>query len=192
MYLKGEKCFTDKCPVSRRTYPPGEHGRRFVKETEYSVRLQEKQKARRVYGILETQFRNYYHLAARKKGVTGENLLRLLETRLDNVVYRIGLGASRTEARQLVAHGHIAVNGKRVDIPSYGVRKGDIIGLTEKGKKLAKLKEIIASASQAETPSWLDVDFKKVQVKVKVKDLPVREDIATDLKEQLIVEFYSK
>lgn len=190
LYLKGEKCFTDKCPVSRRTYPPGEHGRRFVKETGYSVRLQEKQKARRMYGILERQFRNYYHLATKKKGVTGEHLLRLLETRLDNVVYRIGLGASRSEARQLVCHGHIAVNGKRVDIASYRVGKGDVISLTEKGKKLAKLKEIIESASQTEAPSWLDVDFKKVQAKV--KDLPAREDIATDLKEQLIVEFYSK
>lgn len=190
LYLKGEKCFTDKCPVSRRSYPPGEHGRRFIKETEYSVRLQEKQKARQMYGILETQFRNYYHRAAKKRGVTGENLLQLLETRLDNVIYRIGLGTSRSEARQLVCHGHIAVNGKRVDIPSYRVRKGDVVSLTVKGKKLAKLKEIIESASQAETPSWLDVDFKKVQAKV--KDLPVREDMATDLKEQLIVEFYSK
>lgn len=190
LYLKGEKCFSDKCPVSRRTYAPGEHGRRFTKETEYSVRLKEKQKARRIYGILETQFHNYYSLAARERGVTGENLLRMLETRLDNVVYRLGLGASRSEARQLVSHGHIAVNGKRVDIPSYRVRKSDVISLTERGKKRANLKEVIERASQGEFPSWLDVDFKKVRAKV--KDLPVRGDIVTDLKEQLIVEFYSK
>jgi small subunit ribosomal protein S4 len=190
LYLKGEKCFTDKCPVSRRTYPPGEHGRRYVKETEYSLRLQEKQKARRIYGILEGQFRNYYELAARQRGVTGENLLRLLETRLDNVVHRLGLGRSRSEARQLVLHGHIAVNGRRVDIPSYCVKKGDAINLTPKGKKLERIKESAALASQGEVPTWLEIDFEKL--KAKVKELPAREDIITDLSEQLIVEFYSK
>lgn len=190
LYLKGEKCFTDKCPVSRRTYPPGEHGRRYVKESEYSLRLHEKQKARRMYGILEGQFRNYYELAARQKGVTGENLLRLLETRLDNVVYRLGLGRSRSEARQLVGHGQIAVNGKRVDIPSYRVKKGDVVGLTSRGGKLERIRESAALASEGEVPAWLEIDFEKI--KAKVKEIPAREDIVIDLSEQLIVEFYSK
>lgn len=190
LYLKGEKCFTDKCPVSRRAYPPGEHGRRYVKETEYSLRLQEKQKARRMYGILEGQFRNYYELAARQKGITGENLLRLLETRLDNVVYRLGLGRSRSEARQLVKHGHIAVNGRKVDIPSYRVKKEDIISLTPKSEKLDRIKESAALASQGEIPIWMEMNFEKL--KAKIKELPTREDMITDLREQLIVEFYSK
>ncbi|MFZ3063490.1 MAG: 30S ribosomal protein S4 [Actinomycetota bacterium] len=190
LYLKGEKCFTDKCPVSRRMYPPGEHGRRYVKESEYSLRLHEKQKARRMYGILEGQFRNYYELAARQKGVTGENLLRLLETRLDNVVYRLGLGRSRSEARQLVGHGQMAVNGKRVDIPSFRVKQGDVISLTSRGGKLERIKESAALASQGEVPAWLEMDFEKI--KAKVKEMPAREDIVMDLSEQLIVEFYSK
>lgn len=190
LYLKGDKCFTDKCPVSRRSYPPGEHGRRFSKETEYRLRLREKQKARRVYGILETQFRNYYALAARRKGVTGEHLLQLLESRLDNVVYRAGLAGSRAEARQLVSHGHFAVNGRRADIPSFRVKKDDVVTLSGHGKKLGSLKEMVEKASQGELPGWLDVDFKKVQIKV--KDLPSRDQITTELREQLIVEFYSK
>jgi small subunit ribosomal protein S4 len=190
LYLKGEKCFTDKCPVLRRAYPPGEHGRRYVKETEYSLRLQEKQKARRIYSILEGQFRNYYELAARQKGITGENLLRLLETRLDNVVYRLGLGRSRSEARQLVKHGHIAVNGRKVDIPSYRVKKEDIISLTPKSEKLDRIKESAALASQGEIPIWMEMNFEKL--KAKIKELPTREDMITDLREQLIVEFYSK
>lgn len=184
LYLKGDKCFSEKCPVSKRSYPPGEHGRRFTKETEYSVRLKEKQKAKRMYGMLEKQFRSYYDKAARQKGVTGENLLRLLETRLDNIVYRMNLAPSRREARQLVSHGHIAVNGRRVDIPSFIVKTGDVIELTARGVKAFKERE----ESEGEIPTWLDVKNRKATV----KELPKREDIPVDLKEQLIVEFYSK
>lgn len=186
LYLKGDKCFSEKCPVSKRSYPPGEHGRRFTKETEYSVRLKEKQKAKRIYGVLEKQFRNYYDKAARQKGMTGENLLRLLERRLDNVVYRLGLAPSRREARQFVSHGHFAVNGRRVDIPSFLVKKGDVVGLTTRGAKAFKEREL----AEAEVPVWLDIN--KKAMKAQVKEMPNREDIPIDLREQLIVEFYSK
>ncbi len=186
LYLKGDKCLSEKCPVSKRSYPPGEHGRRFTKETEYSVRLKEKQKARRIYGILEKQFRIYYGKAARQKGVTGENLLRLLETRLDNVIYRLNLVSSRREARQLVSHGHVAVNGRRVDIPSYLVKKNDEITLTASGAAMYKERAI----GEGEVPVWLDINEKTM--KAKVKEMPSRQDIPVDLKEQLIVEFYSK
>jgi small subunit ribosomal protein S4 len=186
LYLKGDKCISEKCPVSRRSYPPGEHGRRFTKETEYSVRLKEKQKARRIYGIMEKQFRIYYAKAARQRGVTGENLLRMLETRLDNVIYRLNLVSSRREARQMVSHGHVAVNGRRVDIPSYLVKKGDEITLTARGTNMFKERAV----GEGELPLWLDLNEKTM--KAKIKEIPNREDIPVDLKEQLIVEFYSK
>lgn len=186
LYLKGDKCLSEKCPVSKRSYPPGEHGRRFTKETEYSVRLKEKQKARRIYGIMEKQFRLYYAKAARQKGVTGENLLRILETRLDNVIYRLNLVSSRREARQLVNHGHVAVNGRRVDIPSYLVRKDDEIALTASGSAMYKERAV----GEGEVPVWLDLNEKTMRAKV--KEMPSRQDIPVDLKEQLIVEFYSK
>ncbi len=186
LYLKGEKCFSEKCPVSKRSYRPGEHGRRFSKDTEYSVRLKEKQKARRMYGVMEKQFRTYYSKAARQKGITGENLLRLLESRLDNVIYRLNLASSRRESRQLVSHGHIAVNGRRVNIPSFRVKKGDVVGLTDHGAKIFKDREI----QDGEITAWLDINKKTYEAKV--LELPRREDIPVDLQEQLIVEFYSK
>ncbi len=190
LYLKGDKCMSDKCAVSRRSYPPGQHGRRYVKETEYSVRLREKQKAKQIYGVLEKQFRNYYAKAAQEKGVTGDNLLRMLESRLDNVVYRLSLAPARREARQMVTHGLFAVNGRRVDIPSYMVRQGDEISLTTAGQKVFKAKEQAGQAIEGEIAPWLDLNVKAL--KAKVKNLPSRDEIPVDLKEQLIVEFYSK
>ncbi len=190
LFLKGDKCVSDKCPVSKRSYPPGEHGRRYVKETEYSVRLREKQKAKQIYGVLEKQFRNYYAKAAREKGVTGEILLRMLESRLDNVIYRLGLVPARREARQMVTHGLFAVNGRRVDVPSYLVRQGDEVSLTAAGQRVFKAKEQAGQAIEGEVAPWLDFNTKSI--KAKVKSLPTREEIPVDLKEQLIVEFYSK
>lgn len=190
LFLKGDKCASEKCPVSRRSYPPGEHGRRYLKETEYSVRLREKQKAKQIYGILEKQFRNYYAKAAREKGVTGDNLLRMLESRLDNVVYRLSLAPARREARQMVTHGLFAVNGRRVDVPSFLVRAGDEVSLTTAGTKVFKAKEQAGQAIEGEVAPWLDLNVKTITAKV--KSLPTREEIPVDLKEQLIVEFYSK
>lgn len=190
LFLKGEKCMSDKCPVTRRSYPPGQHGRRYIKETEYSVRLREKQKAKQIYGVLEKQFRNYYAKAVREKGVTGDNLLRMLESRLDNVVYRLGLAPARREARQMVTHGLFFVNGRRVDIPSYQVKQGDEIGLTSAGARVFKAKQEAGFGLEGEIAPWLEFDAKKL--KAKVKNLPAREEIPVDLKEQLIVEFYSK
>lgn len=190
LFLKGDKCVSDKCAVSKRSYPPGEHGRRYIKETEYSVRLREKQKAKQIYGVLEKQFRNYYAKAAREKGVTGDNLLRMLESRLDNVVYRLGLAPARREARQMVTHGLFAVNGRRVDVPSYLVRQGDEVSLTTAGQKVFKAKEQAGQAIEGEVAPWLDLNVKSI--KAKVKSLPTREEIPVDIKEQLIVEFYSK
>lgn len=190
LFLKGDKCVSDKCPVSKRSYPPGEHGRRYVKETEYSVRLREKQKAKQIYGVLEKQFRNYYAKAARAKGVTGDNLLRMLESRLDNVVYRLGLAPARREARQMVTHGLFAVNDRRVDVPSYLVSQGDEISLTTAGQKVFKAKEQAGQAIEGEVAPWLELNVKSITAKV--KSLPTREEIPVDIKEQLIVEFYSK
>ncbi|MCL5292238.1 MAG: 30S ribosomal protein S4 [Actinobacteria bacterium] len=187
LFLKGDKCLTEKCPVERRPYPPGEHGRRRSKESEYYVMLREKQKARQIYGILEKQFRNYYEVASKQKGITGENLLRLLETRLDNVVYRMGLAFSRPEARQLVRHGHFEVNGHRVDIPSYQVATGDVI---KARGDLARIKEAAESSTKAEVPAWLEVDYEKLSGRV-LKTLE-RDDIDEPVKETLIVELYSK
>jgi small subunit ribosomal protein S4 len=187
LFLKGEKCYTDKCPVTRRPYAPGEHGRRRSKESEYYLQLREKQKAKRYYGVLEKQFRNYYKKAVRQKGITGENLLKLLERRLDNVVYRLGFAFSRAEARQLVRHGHFAVNGKRVNIPSYLVRVGDVINAID---SLPRIKEAAESATRPVIPSWLEVDREKLTGKV--VDEPKREEIDAPVEEKLIVELYSK
>lgn len=188
LFLKGDKCLTEKCPVERRPYPPGEHGRRRAKESEYYVMLREKQKARQIYGVLEKQFRGYYEVASRQKGITGENLLRLLETRLDNVVYRLGLAFSRPEARQLVRHGHFEVNGHRVDIPSYQVSPGDVI---KARGDVARIREAAQTATtRAEVPKWLEADYEKLSGRV--LRLPDREDIDEPVKETLIVELYSK
>ena len=191
LFLKGERCFTDKCAIDRRGYPPGEHGRgRRRKSSEYLVQLREKQKARRYYGLLEKQFLNYYDIANRQPGITGVNLLRLLELRLDNVVYRLGFGASRRQARQLIRHGHFLVNGRRVDIPSYRVRPDDLIAAIAPAGD--KLREVIEDATDltAAVPAWLQADHDNLVGKV--LRLPEREDIEVPVQEQLIIELYSK
>lgn len=190
LFLKGERCFTEKCAFDRRPYPSGEHGRRRRRSTGFALQLREKQKAKRIYGVLENQFHRYYEMASRKKGKTGEILLQFLERRLDNVVYRMGFALSRREARQLIAHGHITVNGRKVDIPSYLVEPGEVISLTERGKKVERIKEAISSSFRPRVPSWLEVDTEKMEGRVLA--LPTREDIDVPLEEHLIVELYSK
>jgi small subunit ribosomal protein S4 len=188
LFLKGERCLTDKCGVERRAYPPGDHGRGRMKQSEYRLQLREKQKARRFYGVLEKQFRTYYDKASRQPGVTGENLLRLLETRLDNVLVRLGFAASRRQARQLVGHGHWTVNGRRVDIPSYHVRPGEVLAFkTGSGAEtvVRDSTELISSV-----PAWLEADHDSLTAKV--LRLPDRDEIVTPVQEQLIVELYSK
>ncbi len=191
LFLKGAKCDSMKCPIERRPYPPGEHGRTRLrsKDSEYLVQLREKQKARRIYGLMEKQFRNLYKEATRQRGVTGENLLRMLELRLDNVVYRAGWGASRAQARQLVRHGHIDVNGRRVTIPSYQARQGDVISLRDRAKQMIVVRHNIDTLDRA-VPPWLEVGGEGAQVTV--RDLPLREHIDVPVREQLIVELYSK
>ncbi len=190
LFLKGERCYTNKCSVGRRPYAPGQHGSSRKKMSEYGVQLREKQKAKRFYGLLESQFRKYFDIANRKKGVTGENLLQMLESRLDNVVYRMGYGTTRSEARQLVNHSHFTVNNKKVNIPSYIVKVGDIISVNERGKKSVRFKEILDITGSKIIPKWLEVDQENLNGKVIA--LPDREDIDLEIQEQLIVEFYSK
>jgi len=190
LYLKGEKCFSQKCPVVRRPYAPGQHGQVNKKLSEYGLQLREKQKAKRIYGILETQFANYFEEADRIPGITGENLLRILEMRLDNVVYRLGLGRSRTEARQVVRHNHILVNGKKVNIPSYQVKVGDVIEVKEKSKGFQRFKDITDTTASRIVPEWLEADMDNL--KGKVVALPERDQIDIDIQETLIVELYSK
>ena len=191
LYLKGDRCYTEKCAIERRAYVPGEHGQgRRAKETPYGLQLREKQKARRVYGILESQFRNYFQRAERKKGVTGEILLQLLETRLDNIIYRLGIATSRPAARQLVRHGHIEVNGRAVDIPSYGVRVGDLVCVREKSRAVPAIKQAVENRRRTEMQSWLDFDDKKMEGRL--NQIPSRESIPVPIQEQLIVELYSK
>jgi small subunit ribosomal protein S4 len=190
LYLKGAKCDTMKCPIERRPYPPGEQGRARQRQgSEYLLQLREKQKARRIYGLMEKQFRNLYEEANRQRGVTGENLLRMLEQRLDNVVFRAGWGASRSQARQLVRHGHIAVNGRRVTIPSYQVRKGEVVSLRDKAQEMIVIRHNLDTLDR-QTPAWLDTGEGGLQVTV--RDLPMREQIDVPVREQLIVELYSK
>jgi len=188
LFLKGEKCLTDKCGVERRSYPPGEHGRGRSKQSEYRLQLREKQKARRYYGVLERQFRSYYDKASRQAGVTGENLLRLLESRLDNVLVRLGFAASRRQARQLVLHGHWSVNGRRVDVPSYQVRPDDVIAF----KAGSKAEPVVRDATDltSAVPAWLQADHDGLTAKVLRH--PERVEIDTPVQEQLIVELYSK
>jgi small subunit ribosomal protein S4 len=188
LFLKGERCLTDKCGVERRSYPPGEHGRGRMKQSEYRVQLREKQKARRFYGVLEKQFRNYYDKASRQPGVTGENLLRLLETRLDNVLVRLGFAGSRRQARQFVTHGHWLVNGRRVDIPSYHVRPGEIIAIKAGSGAETAIRD--ATELTSSVPAWLEADHDSLTAKV--LRLPDRDEIVTPVQEQLIVELYSK
>ncbi|WP_067174829.1 30S ribosomal protein S4 [Microtetraspora niveoalba] len=190
LFLKGKKCESAKCPIEIRPYPPGEHGRGRPKESEYQLQLREKQKTRRIYGVLEKQFRNYYEEANRKAGKTGENLLQILESRLDNVVYRAGFAESRDAARQQVRHGHILVNGKKVDIPSYRVREHDIIEVREKSRNLMPYEVARATAGDKTVPAWLGVV--PDSMRILVHQLPVRQQIDTLVQEQLIVELYSK
>jgi small subunit ribosomal protein S4 len=188
LFLKGERCLTEKCAVERRSYPPGEHGRGRIKQSEYLLQLREKQKARRYYGLLERQFRNYYSKAAQRSGVTGENLLRMLEMRLDNVIYRLGFAASRAQARQLVRHGHFRVNGRRVNIPSYQVKPDDIVTVAESSTAQPVIRD--ATDLTASVSPWLQADHEGLTGKV--LRWPTREDIDTPVQEQLIVELYSK
>ena len=190
LFLKGERCYSDKCSVSRRNYVPGQHGKGRKKTSEYGLQLRMKQKARRYYGILEGQFHHYFEMAERKQGVTGENLLRILESRLDNVVYRLGWASSRAEARQLVVHGHFMVNGKKVDIPSYLLRAGEVVAVSAKSKESTKVQAVLETNSGRPIPAWLDLNREALEAKV--VNLPAREEIDTPVEEQLIVEFYSK
>jgi small subunit ribosomal protein S4 len=191
LYLKGERCYSEKCAYTRRPYPPGQHGQGRIKLSEYAVRLREKQKVRRIYGVLERQFRGYFQEANRRKGRTGEEMLALLERRLDSVVHRLGFGASRSEARQLVRHGHVKVNGKRLDIPSYVVRVGDKVELTEGARKFKTVAAAVAGADKRPVASWLDAD--RPGFNGSVKGVPVREDLnEPEIREQLVVEYYSR
>lgn len=188
--LKGERCFTDKCSLKRRAYPPGQHGQGRTKVSDYGVQLREKQKVRRIYGILEKQFRGYFEKADRMKGVTGENLLFLLETRLDSVIYRLGFASSRTEARMAVRHGHFIVNGRKVNIPSFQVKPGAVIELKEKSKKVQQFNDSLSAVVRRGVPQWLELD--RDAYKGTMKAMPTRDDITTPIQEQLIVELYSK
>jgi small subunit ribosomal protein S4 len=191
LYLKGERCYSEKCAYTRRPYPPGQHGQGRIKLSEYAVRLREKQKVRRIYGVLERQFHGYFQEANRRKGRTGEEMLALLERRLDNAVHRLGFAASRSEGRQLVRHGHVQVNGKRLDIPSYVVRVSDQITLTEGARKFKFVGAAIAGADKRPVASWLEVD--RPNFTGSVKGPPVREDLnEPEIREQLIVEYYSR
>lgn len=188
LFLKGERCYSPKCAIEKRNYAPGQHGQSRKKVSEYGLQLREKQKAKRFYGVLETQFRNYFEKAAKKKGITGENLLIMLETRLDNAVFRMGFASSRKEARQLVRHGHFTVNGAKQNIPSFTVTAGDTIKVKEKSASSPKFKEI--KDMSISVPSWITVDVEKLEGKVVA--MPRREDIDTPIAEHLIVELYSK
>lgn len=190
LFLKGDRCYTDKCAIKRRNYPPGQHGQGRSKASAYGVQLREKQKVRRIYGLLEKQFRSYFAEADRLKGVTGENLLFLLEKRLDNVVYRLGFASSRSESRQLIRHGHFTLNGRKVNIPSIQVKPGDVIDLREKSRKIATIADSLDSVVRRGIPQWLELD--KDAYKGLIKGLPTREDIVTPIQEQLVVELYSK
>jgi small subunit ribosomal protein S4 len=192
LFLKGERCFTDKCAIEKRNFPPGQHGKaRKPKIVGYGLQLREKQKAKRYYGVAEKQFRNLYEKAAGMKGVTGDNMLTMLERRLDNVIYRLGFGTSRRQSRQVVRHGHITVNGRRVDIPSYLVKMGDTVAIAEKSKKNAGILSSVEATASVPTPNWLDVDRQELSAKVVTN--PQRSDLVQiQLNEQLIVELYSK
>ena len=190
LFLKGERCYSDKCSIAVRAYAPGQHGQGRKKSSEYGLQLRAKQKARRFYGVQEGQFRHYFEIAERKQGVTGENLLKILESRLDNVVYRVGFASSRAEARQLIGHGHFEVNGHRVDIASYLLKAGDVIAICDKSKALEKMKGVVEANASRPAPAWIDVD--KENCSAKVIALPERDQIDAPVEEQPIVEFYSK
>ena len=190
LFLKGDRCYTEKCSVGKRPIPPGQHGQGRKKVSEYGLQLREKQKAKRFYGVLESQFKQYFHLASKRKGITGENLLTILESRLDNVVYRLGFAMSRPEARQLVRHNHFTVNGEKVNIPSYLIKEGDVVTLKEKSRGSEKFKDILDANSARVIPKWLDFD--RNTLTGRVVTLAPREDIDLQVEEHLIVELYSK
>ncbi len=190
LFLKGEKCFTDKCAIERRNYPPGQHGQKNTRLSGYGVQLREKQKVRRIYGLLEAQFRITYHAAEQAKGITGESLLQLLESRLDTVAYRMGFGSSRTEARQIVRHKGIMVNGRRVSIPSFQCRPGDVVEVAEKAKNQLRIKGAVEAAESRGFPEWLEVDAKALKGKFKAR--PARTELPSTINESLVVELYSK
>lgn len=190
LFLKGDRCFSDKCAVERRNFPPGQHGQSRAKHTDYGVQLREKQKVKRIYGVLEKQFRNYVHLAERSRGVTGENLLLLLESRLDNIVFRMGFASSRVEARQLVNHGHFLVNGRKVDVASFRTKPGMVVQVREKSRSITAIDDSIKTVTRRGIPHWLEVDV--ADFKGTVKEFPTREDLPPTIREQLIVEFYSR
>ena len=189
LFLKGDRCYSSKCSLDRRAYAPGQHGQSRKKASEYGLQLRMKQKARRYYGVLENQFHHYFEIAERKTGVTGENLLRLLESRLDNVVYRCGWASSRAEARQLVVHNHFTVNGKKVNVPSYLVKAGDVIAVSEKSRSSEKIKSVVEACASRVKPEWISV---AENMEAKIVNLPTREQIDVPIEEHLIVEFYSK
>ncbi len=189
LFLKGDRCYSSKCSLDRRAYAPGQHGQSRKKASEYGLQLRMKQKARRYYGVLEGQFHHYFEIAERKTGVTGENLLRLLESRLDNVVYRCGWASSRPEARQLVVHNHFTVNGKKVNVPSYLVKAGDVIAVSEKSRSSEKIKAVVEACASRPKPEWISVAD---NMEAKIVNLPTREQIDVPIEEHLIVEFYSK
>lgn len=190
LFLKGERCYSDKCAIERRNYPPGQHGQRRPKFTEFSIQLREKQKVKRMYGLLEKQFRGTFDLAAKAKGITGESLLVLLERRLDNVTYRLGFASSRADARMLITHKHLLVNGKRMSIPSYFVRAGDVISVREKSRKIGRIISAMDGAQRRGVPEWAEVDREAYTGKINV--LPTRSEITATINEKLIVELYSK
>lgn len=190
LFLKGERCYSEKCSLGNRGYAPGQHGQGRKKSSEYGLQLRAKQTARRFYGVQENQFHHYFEVAERKQGITGDNLLRILESRLDNVVYRAGFASSRAEARQLVGHGHFEVNGNRVDIASYLLKAGDTVSVCEKARGLEKMKNVVEANGARPCPEWMSVD--KENMSVKVNNLPTREQIEAPVEEQLIVEYYSK
>ncbi|HSP14872.1 MAG TPA: 30S ribosomal protein S4 [Thermoanaerobaculia bacterium] len=190
LFLKGDRCFKDKCAIERRNYAPGQHGRRRSKVLGYGLQLREKQKVKRIYGLLERQFSLYFRRAAKKSGITGDHLLRQLELRLDNVVYSLGFASSRAQGRQLVRHGHIEVNGKKINIPSYQVKKGDVIQVREKSRKNEQIRQAVETAAGRGVPTWLALNAEQFQGTV--QDVPKREDIRLPIQEQLIVELYSK
>lgn len=190
LFLKGDRCYTDKCAIERRNYPPGEHGQARSKFTEYALQLREKQKVKRTYGLLEKQFRRYFAMAERQRGITGENLLVLLERRLDNMVYRMGFATSRAEARQLVRHGHFLVDGRKVDIPSYLVAPGQVVSVRERSRSVARIVEAMEQAERRGWPDWLEVQ--RDTFSARVKALPTRAELPAQINEKLIVELYSK
>lgn len=190
LFLKGERCYTDKCAFERRQYPPGQHGQGRIKFSSYGEQLREKQKVKRVYGLLEKQFRLTFNRAARKRGITGDNLIAILESRFDNMVYRLGFAASRNDARQLIRHGHFTVNGIKVNIPSAILKPGDVVQPREKSTKIEKIKESVETAKQRGVPAWLEIDVEKFEGKVVA--LPKRDEITMPMNEQLIVELYSR